>query len=125
MGDPVRVGEGIYQRIKRFIFELITIVVVAVIGIPAGYTLTKTFSGSSNVESVAETNLANIKSLANETHELEARYDLLLTHLNFSVKQISDINDRVRNLELVNSLDNQAIIATLVSQSQLTSSQLK
>lgn len=50
---------------------------------------------------------------------------MLTTHLNLTVKQIADIHDRLKSLELINTFENQAIVATLVSQGQITSSELR
>lgn len=63
-------NEGIYARIKRFILEIFTVVVVAVVGLTAGYMVSKSYTGQSNVEDVARNNLVDMKALANETQEL-------------------------------------------------------
>ena len=103
-------------REKRWVGYIVTSIVSTVVGLATGFNIGSTSTpASGNVERTLKDNLETLKTLANENEQINRRVDALSSNLNLTINSLKEIQEQVHTLEMIASIENQALIATIVS----------
>jgi len=113
------------RRRKRFIFEVLTVVVVGIVALFSRYSHVTNVNTAQDAEKATEENFNRLKILGEETDAALVRYRQLVEQMNVTVNKIIELNSRVEELELASNIENQALVASLVSKGQITSENLR
>jgi len=113
------------RRRKRFIFEILTIVVVGVVALFLTYSHVTNVNTAQDAKRATDENFNRLKILGEETDAALARYRQLVEQMNVTFNKIIELNSRVEELELASNIENRALVVSLVRKGQMTSENLR
>lgn len=105
-----------HHQEKRFL-PLVALGVSACVSVLSGWSIIKSHQAQTSAqraEELAREGLEHVKDISMQAEQLQQRFDKMVDIVNVTLDKLNDLDIRIRELELQSSIENQALVSTLV-----------